>query len=500
LSAYLVLSSGLVGVAPETGVPDPLSYARSQLGVILHYLRLTVWPSPLCLDYAWPVVCPPWAILPGAMVVALLLAVTLRGLVRRQGYGFLGAWFFLILVPTTSVLPLAQLAFEHRMYLPLAAPAALTVAGAYAFWDRRLMRSAKAGSTAVMLHWAAPVAMLAAVLIALGYAAAVRNADYQSPLAIWQDTVHKRPHNSMAHYNLGVVFDRLDRVDEAIEHYQWALRLQPDYAEAHSNLATALVMSGDTREAIAHYEQAVRIQPDYAMAHNNFGNALASLGKSNEAIEQYHAALSLYPDYAHAHYNLAAFLARLGRTDEAIEHYREALRLQPDYVLAHTNLGIALAATGRTAEAIDHFEYAVQQEPRSASIHCQLALALTAAGKIREATKHYHKTLRLQPNTPVALNNLAWLLATHEPGGPGEAARAVELAQRARDLAGPENASCLDTLAAAYAAAGRFSDAILTAENALQLAQGTGQTPLAKNIVSRLEVYRAGRPYRRPEP
>jgi spermidine synthase len=102
------------------------------------------------------------------------------------------------------------------------------------------------------------------------------------------------------------------------------------------------------------------------------------------------------------------------------------------------------------------------------------------------------------PDAPEALIELAWLLATHEPAEGGDADRAVQLAQRAREVGGQENAQCLDTLAAAYAAAGRFAEAVITAEQAVQLANSAGQAPLTKLIQARLELYRADRPYRQP--
>jgi hypothetical protein len=135
LLAYLVLSTGLIGRQSEMGAPDAWGYARSQPGVILHYLRLSIWPRPLCISYAWPAAETLGEIVPGAIVVGALLAATIWGLASRRAWGFLGAWFFLILAPTSSIFPLNQLAFEHRMYLSLAAVVVLAAAGGYVLWD-----------------------------------------------------------------------------------------------------------------------------------------------------------------------------------------------------------------------------------------------------------------------------------------------------------------------------------------------------------------------------
>ena len=598
LLAYLIVSTGLIARQSESGAPDAWSYACTQPGVILHYLRLSVWPHPLCLQYAWPVAHSLREILPGAIVVGLILAATVCGLTGRKCWGFLGAWFLLTLAPTSSLIPLGQLAFEHRMYLSLGAVAVAVVAGGYALWKEVVPQRARSGHRATAVRWVAPAAVLATVLLALGNATIARNSDYRTSLAIWQATVGTSPNSPDAHANLGVALADLGRNGEAIQHYhqalrlgpgsplvhtnlgnalaalgrteeaiqqhQEALRLKPGYAEAHTNLGATLAGLGKTEEAIEHYtealrlkpdfaeahhnlgialskigklqpalehwEQALRLKPDYAGARTNLGLALATLGRTEEAIRQHQEALRLNPGYAEAHANLGAMLARLGKTEEAIEHYTEALRLKPDfaeahnnlgnaltrlgrtdeaiehyrqallgkpdYADAHNNLGIALARLGKADEAIEHYRAALQLKPDYAPIYNNLGAALTQAGKTAEAIQQYGEALRLKPDYAEAQTNLAWLLATQEPGAGGDPIRAVQLAERACQLSRQQNVQHLDVLAAAYAAAGRFPEAVSIAEKGVRLAELTGQAALARDIQSRLELYRAGRPYR----
>jgi hypothetical protein len=163
----------------------PIQYALTQPAVIVHYLRLTFWPRPLCLDYNWLVAQTAAEEWPGLIAIGALLVGMVWVWRRRSALGFLAAWFFIILAPTSSFIPIADLAVEHRMYLPLAAVVVLGVMGIHALIGRRT------------------VAVVVVLAIALGFLTVQRNQDYRGNTAIWLDTVNKRPNNPRAHYCLG---------------------------------------------------------------------------------------------------------------------------------------------------------------------------------------------------------------------------------------------------------------------------------------------------------
>jgi hypothetical protein len=202
-----------------------LRYARWQPAVIMHYLRLSVWPHPLCFDYAWPAGEASWEMVAGMLGLGLFLAWMLWGLVGRKASGFLAAWFLLILTPTSSVFPLAQWVHEHRMYLSLAAVPVFAVAAGYALWDRFVPRPTRLGSWAPVARWTLPALALVAALIALGCTTVVRNRIYGSELTIAQDTVEKWPDSFIAHNTLAVALVAAGRTDEASEHFRQALQL-----------------------------------------------------------------------------------------------------------------------------------------------------------------------------------------------------------------------------------------------------------------------------------
>jgi tetratricopeptide (TPR) repeat protein len=194
---------------------------------------------------------------------------------------------------------------------------------------------------------------------------------------------------------------------------------------------------------------------------NNLGNALSQTGSVDEAIAHFQKAMQINPDYADAHYNLGVARFRTGRVDDAIAQYQKALQINPDFAQAHNNLGNALFQKGRVNDAI----------------------------------AHYQQALQINPDFAEAQNNLAWVLATGPQASLRNGNRAVELAERANQLTQDGNPVFLGTLAAAYAEAGRFPEAVKTAQRALQLA-GTQPNPaLADALQSQMKLYQAGLPF-----
>jgi protein O-mannosyl-transferase len=273
-----------------------------------------------------------------------------------------------------------------------------------------------------------------------------------------------------------------------------------------------------TREQISYwkdsealYRHAVAVTDNNSTAHNCLGNALELKGQTDEAIRQYQEALRIKPGYAQAHNNLGNALASTGRTNEAIHHFEEALRLNPDFVAAHYNLGCALGQKGQLAEAIRQYQEALRLNPASFQPYLPLAELLLRAGLLRDAAFHLEQFLRTcprvrleAPDSPtgaavsVVLNDLAWLLATCPQADQRDGARAVRFAERACELTQYRRTRMVGTLAAAYAEAGRFPDAVTTAEKAIALATAAGDQVLLARNRQLLELYRAGRPYHEP--
>ncbi|MGO9113846.1 MAG: tetratricopeptide repeat protein [Thermoguttaceae bacterium] len=309
------------------------------------------------------------------------------------------------------------------------------------------------------------------------------------------------PNNADAHNNLaGVLAGRAETL-EAIAEYRKALEIRPDFAEAHKNLGVALAARGQVVEAISHYRKAVEIKPNYADAYNNLGIVLAGRGgERDEAIAQFQKALEIEPDYAEAHYNLGSTLAERGQVDEAIIHFQKALEIKPDYVEAHNNLGGVFDLKGRLDEAIVEFQKALKIKPDNAGTSRNLALAQSQRERTLKALGQRREAIRSRPDDVALLNDVAWMLATNPNASVRNGREAIELALRAWKLSGGKKPTVLGTLAAAYAEAGRFPEAVQTARKAIDLAKQQNEPAVAESIRAKIRFYEAGTAFREPPP
>ena len=251
---------------------------------------------------------------------------------------------------------------------------------------------------------------------------------------------------------------------------------------------------GHWRNSASLFTHTLQVTRNNYLAHNSLGIALLAQGEVDQAITHCEEALRLRPNYAKAHYNLGNALFSRGEVNQALAHYEEALQLQPNYDKAQNSLGFALLSQGRVDQAVAHFEKSLNIQPNSPEVHNNLALALLSQDKVDQAMVHYQEAIRLNPNYPEALDGLARLLAMARNQKIRDGATAVQMAERANQLTGYRQPEMLDTLAAAYAEAGRFPEAIQASQKALDLAYSANMIELAKDIESRMRLYQAGRP------
>ncbi len=466
LAGLVASTGGTRGGTAGFGVGlTPWTYALTQAWAIPHYLRLAVWPHPLVFDYGTAVVTEVRALLGPGLLICFLLGATALALWRRLPLGFLGAWFFLTLAPSSSVVPVAtQTVAEHRMYLALAAIVALVVLGLYRALGRRI--------------WLG-VACLALVL---SFATRHRNEAYRSLVSLWGDTAAADPTNDRAHDNFGLALVRARRPAEGMAELREALRLNPENAEAHNALGDALCQEGHPAEGIAQFEAALRIQPDFADARNNLGKTLAETGRGAEGMAQLRTAMRENPYLLAARINLANALLAAGQMEEAEVQARAALRLDPGSAAAHHDLGCALVArAGREREARAEFEAALRIDPAQEDAEANLGMILAKAGQFAEAVPHFLAALRLKPDRSETHSNLGITYAQsgRMPEAAGQFAEAVRL--KPADIGSRRN------LALALIQLGRLPEAVAQFEELVRLAPDDAQ--LRQNLA---ELKRAG--------
>ncbi len=318
---------------------------------------------------------------------------------------------------------------------------------------------------------------------------------FEEAATYYSEAIRMNPVSARARQGLGSALAHQGRFAEAIEHYSFALQDNPASWEAEAGLGLALEAEERFQEALPYLNKLVEHKPANAEAHFSLATALAETGQTNQAQGHYAAALRLDPELADKLFESGKSLAAAGQPRAAMSRFWAVLRLRPSHVDAHEQLGLLFAQQGNIAEALLHFTEVAKARP-DAQAHYNLALAFAIEGKASSAVQHYRKALELKADWPAALNDLAWILATHPQDEVRNGAEAVRLAERACQLTGQREARFLGTLDAAYAEVGRFDEAIATAHKAQDMASACGQPEIAQAAQERINAYESREPYR----
>jgi tetratricopeptide (TPR) repeat protein len=423
------------------------------------YAGKLFWPADLTFIY------PRWQLNAGELwqwifpIAALGLAAALWCLRQRIGRGPLVAVLFFggTLLPAlgfANVYPMRySFVADHFQYLAsvgLIVPAAAGITKAFGLLDKRN-------------QWVR-TAICGVLLLTLGVLTWRQCWMYEDDERLWRTTIDRNPGCWMAYDNLDdVLFDE-GRVNESIVEARKSLVINPDDAVAYNNLGNALLRLGHADQAILNFQRVLAIKPDNTDGLGNLGNALLQKGQTDEAMVYFQRALAIQPDDYAAEYNLGTALLRKGRVDESIVHLQKALAIRPDLVEACNNLGTALVRKGLLDGAIVQFQMALAIQPGFVSAQGGLA-------------------------------HIAWVLATSPDSSARNGTKAVELAQQTDGLSGGNNPIIGATLAAAYAEAGHFPEAISTAQRALRFANSQNNTALVAALEAQIKLYQAGSPF-----
>ena len=374
---------GLLSIGPHsrlsevlTGV-SPWTYLLNQAPILTRYLRLVFWPRSLVLLYGWPREVTLYDVMGSAVFIVALLILTIVVLRFRPKLGFLGAWCWITLAPTSTIVPMVtEVGAERRMYLPLAALAVLGVIGVTLIWDALSERvPARMRKPRVVLVGAA--SLLLAVSAALASATMARNLEYSSPLSMAQTVLDRYP-TPIAHQMAGITLLGAGRREEGMTELRKAL---PSAPRAHYFLGVELLKDGRVDEGIAELQVLLRDQPPYSAdvvdAHGFLGATFARQERWPEAISEFRAILKVLPGHPTAEHFLAEALFSQGKWDEAIVHYDAYLAVGSDDAGALNNLGIALASNGKLEDAIAAFHRALAIDSTNSDAQRNLENALS---------------------------------------------------------------------------------------------------------------------------
>ena len=413
------------------------------------YIKQLILPVRLAPFYPhMGVSLPAWEV--GASV-ALLAGISWGVFAGRKKYPYLvtgWCWYLGMLVPVIGIMQVGLQAHADRYtYLP---QIGLVIMAVWLIADW----------CAALRHRRAVLATTAAVVLTVLTVAAHRQTRYwRNSFSLWTHTLACTDRNPLAHNNMGLVF--YDR--------------------------------GSYDEAIRHFEKSIEISPNVAMTYGNLGLAFSRQGQFDKAIPYFEKALKINPDYGDAHSNLGVIFIRQNQFEKAAGHLEKALKINPDSAETHYNLGIAFDRQGQFDKAILHFEKSLAINPNHAEANCKLGNLFSGRTNFVAAIRQYERALRINPDYVEVQNNLAWILAACPDAALRDGPRAVALARSAEHLSKGTLAPVLDTLAAAYAEAGQYPEAIATARRALNVA--AGQESVAEGIRMRLRLYEAGVPY-----
>lgn len=368
-SLMLLGGSGRGASAGFRAGMTPWTYACTQFWAICHYLRLSFWPRGLVLDYGIWIASVPGEYVPQAILLVLLGIATLAAYLRWPWVGYLGTWFFVVLAPSSSIVPVAtEPVAERRMYLPLAAVVALVVFAGSAAGRRLVDRMAWPDPVRRRRAAAMAVGVTACVAVALGTATFSRNRVYRSALEIWNDTIAKRPRNARAYLCRGHVYGSLQMRDKQIADYDRAIELNPYSEEVYNSRGDAFAAKGDSAQAMANYSKVIEGSPNYSQAYVlqayiNRANAYADNRDFDQAIADYSKAIEIKPGVAQFYVNRAIAYEDKGDAKRAMDDYSKAIELKPDFAEAYNNRGLLHSKAGAYDQAVDDFSRAIAFDP-----------------------------------------------------------------------------------------------------------------------------------------
>jgi Tfp pilus assembly protein PilF len=341
-----------------------LEYLFTEFRVIVTYIRLIFLPINQNLDYNYPTY---HTFFDREVFLSFFLHVLIVGSCIYLFYRYRSPashiilisfgvfWFYMNLVLESSIIPLYNVISEHRVYLP--SIGLFIVISTFLFI---VVKKFREGARWVEVGM---IVFVSGLVVALTVGTHARNNVWKNEFSLWEDVVRKSPENAKGHNNLGLAYETVGLVEEAIEQYKIAIELEQDFAEAYNNLGNVYQRKSLIDKAIENYEAALKFRPGLSGTYSNLGLAYQKKGLIDKALENYEVALKLRPYLPEAHYNIGLIYLTEGFLDKSIERFKIAVQLKPDWQMPHFLLGRIYLEKGIIESAQQEFKTVLRLNP-----------------------------------------------------------------------------------------------------------------------------------------
>ena len=401
----LLIAKG--GMSESLNIANPVHLSRwdyliTQFRVLVTYFRLFFPPVIQNLDYDYPVYhslsVPGVALSLLFSMTILILGVFLYHRSQKTAHGspftllisFGIFWYFITLAVESSIIPISDVIFEHRLYLP-------SVGFFLAITSSLMMIKQRISSFSIILGKTILPLSTAFILLFSG-AAYARNSLWKDEVKIWADTVNKSPKKARPHHNLGLAYYKTHRLDEALREYLVALSIKPDYEGIHLNLGSVYSEQGNLAQALHEFKTMLKLQPDSVKAHNSMGTIYLKQGHLDEALVEYSAALEINPDYAEAHNNRGTVYQKLEHIDDALREFKAAVELRPDLVQAYNNIGNVYFQQGRLEESLREYQRVKKMSPDYLGVYISIGKIYHKQRRYDDALNECRTVLKFKPD------------------------------------------------------------------------------------------------------
>jgi len=346
-----VRTQEMQGVLSGLDVISPMHYLLTQFRVMVTYTRLVFLPFNQNLDYDYPVYKSIFelSVLFSCLFLIIVLFFAQRLFSKYRLVSFSIFWFFLTLLPESSVIPLADVIVEHRLYLPLVGYSMFLVSGAYYIFGKNSIK------TMVIV-----LTMIIACNSVLTYQ---RNKVWRDDLTLWDDAARKSPHKARPYNGRGDAYLDQGNLTQAMSDYNKAIELDPNMAEAYSNRAIVYINYSNFTQAIVDLNKAIKLKPNNAKAYNSLGSIYLKQGNLIEAMSDYNKAIEINPNIAEAYSNRGSIYSKQGNLIEAMSDYNKAIEINPNIAEAYFNRGNLYAKEGNLIEAMSDYNKAIEINP-----------------------------------------------------------------------------------------------------------------------------------------